>query len=64
MLMETIIMVTLDRQASDVGIICALRSIGAGGSVSELRALSAGNARSIADEEAVTSLGGWEASLP
>ena len=57
-------MVTLDRQASDVGIIVASQSIGAGGSVSALRAVSAGGARSIAGEEAVTSLGGWEASLP
>ena len=64
MLMEAIIMVTLDRQASDVGIIVASQSIGAGGSVSALRAVSAGGARSIAGEEAVTSLGGWEASLP
>ena len=64
MLMEAIIMVTLDRQASDVGIIGASRSVGAGGSVLALRAVSADEVRSIADEGAVTSLGGWEASLP
>ena len=64
MLMEAIIMMTLDRQASDVGIMGAWRSIGAGGSVSALRAVSAGGACSITGEGAVTSLGGWEASLP